>query len=184
MSNRNTSVASVILCACSFVGLAAMSGLGEAPSREVLPAVQFVGQDSKIAQPRFVLAKDEDAWLKIWTEHTGAAAGQSPPARHAAPKVDFSRYMVVGIFDGAGVNTDGLIAQSVLVRDDVVRIRFETSSFQTFSSGPGRDQGVKTSCYGMWVIEKSDKPIVLERGMQQLKNQPMQWKEVKRLDAK
>jgi len=184
MLNFKSTAVMVALFSGSFIAFAAVSGVDEAPARDVLPAVQFVGHDSKIAEPRFVLARDEAAWAKIWAEHTGVAAGQGPPTRHAVPKVDFSRYMVVGAFAGAGVNADGLIAESVRVAGDAMRVRFETSSFQTFSAGPGKDTGVKTSCYGLWVIEKTDKPIVIERGVQQLKNAPVQWKEVKRFDAK
>lgn len=143
-------------------------------------AVQFIGQSSRITQPSFELIRDEASWAWLWARHTGAQAQAVPPTRHAAPVIDFSRFMVIGAFNGTATNTDGLVARSISTDETSVRVRFETSSFQTASFGPGPDHGVTTTCYGLWVIDRSDKPIIIEEGVQQLKDAPVQWSEVKR----
>lgn len=184
MRRRSLIAGASALVACSLAACAAMSGLGNAPGKEVMPAVQLVGHDSKIAEPRFVLIKDEEAWINLWSEHLGVAASHTPPTRHVVPKVDFARYIVVGSFHGAGTNTDGEVVQSVLVGDDAVRIRFESSSFQSAGLGPGGDPGVKTTSFGLWVIEKTDKPIVIEQPGPRLKADPVNWVEAKRFEAR
>ena len=120
-----------------------------------LPAVQLVGCDSKIVTPRFVLVRDQRAWDVLWSEHTGIEVKQGAMSRHAAPKIDFSRFMVVGAFAGKVINEDGEVAESVTATDDMVRVRFERSTFQSSSSGGDVDPGVKLSPFGLWVIEVS-----------------------------
>ncbi len=166
----------------SFAGLAAKAP--PAPAGDTLPAVQFVGHDSRVATPRFVLVRDEKAWALLWSEHTGIDASFTPPTRHAVPKIDFTRYMVVGVFAGATTNTDGELAQTVLVDGDGVRVRYMASTFQTARFDGKADEGVKTTPFGIWVIEKTDKAVVIEEGSSGLKDAPVVWKEVKRFDVK
>lgn len=149
--------------------------------QETPPAVQLVGQNSKIAEPRFVLIRDEQAWAKLWFDHTGVEINGGPPVRNAAPIIDFNRYMVVGYFRGKCVNHDGEIASSVVVSEDELRVRFEASTFQTMSSDPGKpDTGAKATPYGLWVVSRTDNAIVVEEGRRGLKNDPVTWKEVHR----
>jgi len=183
MSHRRLSFAIVGFVLVMGVGLSSMAGDANAPEKTVMPAVQIVGHNSKITDKRFVLVQDERTWRELWSEHTGVAAA-GPPTRYEVPMVDFARYMVVGSFNGAGTNTDGQIVQSITPGDGGVRIRFETSSFQTASFGPGPDKGVKTSCFGLWVIDRTDKPIILEKARQGLKADPVRWVEVKRFEGK
>lgn len=152
---------------------------------ERLPAVQFIGHDSRITQPRFVLVKDDAAWASLWSEHIGAAAGAGAMARHAAPKIDFSRYIVVGAFAGATTNQDGEVAEMVGIEAELVRVRYVPSTFQSASAIGGEpDRGVATTPYGLWVIERTEKPIVIEQGARGLKPEPIAWKEVKRFDGR
>lgn len=164
-----------------------MSGQGAERGKaalETLPAVQFIGAASKIDAQRHVLVKDKESWNTLWSEHTRSKSSLIPPTRFDAPKIDFSRYMVAGVFKGASTNSDGEVCLSVLDSPDAVRVRFRTSTFQTASIGAGEDQGVKATCYGMWVIEKSDKAVVLEQAIQGLKADPLRWQEVKRFEEK
>lgn len=184
MPRKRNVVVSSALSIVLFIGLAAMSERKTAPTKVFLPAVQFIGQDSKISTPRFVLIKDDAAWSSLWAEHTGAAEAITPPTRHATPKIDFARFMVIGAFGGATTNTDGQIASSVVVSDDSMRIRYEASTFQTASFGGKGDPGVKTTPFGLWVIERTDQAIIIEQGARGLKDSPIEWKQVSRFDAK
>ncbi len=165
-----------------------LAGLGAmtvpAPTKDTLPAVQFVGHNSKITTPRVVLAEDQPTWTLLWCEHVGLDASVTPPTRHLVPKIDFTRYVVVGVFGGEMTNTDGEVAEGVVISDDAVRIRYVSSTFQTSSFGGNADPGVKTAPFGLWVIEKIKKPIVIEQGTRGLKDSPLSWKEVKRFEAK
>lgn len=149
------------------------------------PVVQFVGHDSKIATQRSLLIKDQQSWAKLWSEHSGKDETPVPPNRHVAPKIDFSRFMAVAYFAGTSTNVDGAPAVQVLQRDESVAIRFERSTFQTESFGDGaRDRGVKTTPFGIWVIDRSGKPVVIEEGRRGLKADPVTWTEVARLESK
>jgi hypothetical protein len=165
-------------------GVASLGMSAPAPAKDMVPAVQFIGHDSKIMTPRFVLVRDQAAWDALWAEHSAAAVNEGAMGRHAVPMIDFSRFMVVGVFGGAVTNRDGEVAQSVTVTDAQVRVRYEASTFQTASFDGKADSGIKTSPFGLWVIENSKSPVVIEEGRRGLKDSPVTWKEVKRFDAK
>lgn len=184
MVRLNVIAASSVTLIFAIAAVASLGMSGSAPVKDRLPAVQLVGHDSRIMTPRFVLVRDQAGWDALWAEHTGAAFKEGAVGRHAAPKIDFSRFMVVGVFAGAVTNTDGEVAQSVSVTDDLVRVRYESSTFQTASFGENGDPGVKTSPFGLWVIEASKSPVVIEEGCRELKDSALSWKEVKRFDAK
>ncbi len=141
--------------------------------------MQFVGHDSKITTQRFELVKSEAAWTSLWAQHSGRAESFSPPERHSAPKIDFERFMVIAAFNGSSTNTDALIAESVSADENAVRVRFDRASFQT--SGP--DGGaMNTTAFGFWVVERSDRPVILEQPAPRSKGQNIRWTEVKRLN--
>ncbi len=179
MSGRITLLRATVLLLAS---LAARVGAA-APPAESVPPVQFVGHESKVTSPRFVLAEDERSWRELWAEHTGVENSGVPPHRHAAPKIDFSRFMVVGVFLGASTNCDGAPAVAVIRDDGALRVRYEHSTFQT-ASIEGPDRGVSTTPFGLWVIEKSDAAVVVERGVRRLKNQPIEWRAVHRFERR
>lgn len=184
MLHRRLIVASFLALAAGFAGVSSSGGMPLREAPEVLPAVQLVGHDSKILSARFVLIRDDASWEALWAEHAGAAQKEGAMWRHAAPKIDFSRFMVVGVFGGATTNTDGEVAQSVTIADDRVRVRYESSTFQTASFGGQGDPGVKTAPFGLWVVEASDLPVVIEQARRGLKDSPVSWKEVKRFEGK
>lgn len=184
MGLTRTIVASAVLSLASFVGIAAIAATTD-PKREFLPAVQLIGHDSKVHTSCFVLAQDEVAWAKLWAEHTGTGASDTPPTRHATPKVDFSKYMVVGAFGGERTNTDGQRVLRVLEDEENFRIQYEATTFQTSSGLGGKvDSAVKTTPYGLWVIEKTAKPVVIEEGIQRSKNSPIEWKVVEKFESR
>lgn len=165
-------------------GLAGAQPSGEAAAgEERLPIVQFAGHDSKITTERFVLVDTREAWVKLWGQHTGAEESLTPPTRHVTPAIDFSRYSVAGYFHGTGTNRDGEIGVSVRTTPEGTRVRFEASTFQSFSAGPGPDTGFTTRSFGLWVIEKPAGGVIFEEARGSLKNEPVRWVEVGRANA-
>jgi hypothetical protein len=159
---------------------AASDGPGAADAPGAAPGaayVQWVGPDSKHPAPGFVLVGDDAAWRALWAAHTGTPEARA--GRHGAPKIDFGSCMVVAHFRGPSVNHDGEVLASLDLGGDVVRLRFESWSFQT--SGPdGRGGAVETTPYGIWVVPRSDAPIVVERRSEGLKSDPVRWVEAHR----
>jgi hypothetical protein len=141
--------------------------------------VQWVGADSEHPEPGFVLARDDYAWSSLWAAHTGRSIVEVHGARHGAPKIDFTTCMVVARFHGPATNQDGEVLTSLEVGDDALRLRFESTTFQTHvRDGPKRP--VRTRPYGIWVVPRVDTPIVIEHRAAGLKSDPVRWVEVHR----
>ena len=65
------------------------------------------GTDSQITAPREAIVRSADEWRALWSAHRA----------EAAPTVDFSRFMVVGVFLGTRP-TSGYAAEIVRVRSE------------------------------------------------------------------
>ncbi len=169
----------IALAACGIVVGAVSSGGGG----EELPFVQWAGAESA-HESGFVLVRDEAAWRAMWGGHTGkeAAAGGAMN-RHAAPEVNFDRCMVVAFFRGPATNEDGEVVREVAEVGGAVRVRFTSDTFQT-ASFDGSGGAVKTTPFGIWVLPITDQPIVIEEGTMELKDRPLEWREVKRFAAR
>ncbi|HYD59554.1 MAG TPA: hypothetical protein VEC35_04330 [Noviherbaspirillum sp.] len=61
-----------------------------------------------ITEKRTVVARDADAWQKLWAEHAGTGIANRP-----LPPVDFSKNMVIGVYLGASGACDGLSIEAV-----------------------------------------------------------------------
>jgi|GEM_PF-6323601 len=149
-----------------------------------MPVLQWSGYDSKIADRRYLLVTTPDQWKALWIEHTGITPTFAPPERHTIPIIDFTRFCVVAAFDGSGINTDGLVADSIVTSDRDVRLRFTTSSFQTMGRASDDGGAITSKSFGIWIIERTTKPIVLERDATRVKDDPASWTQVATLTAK
>jgi hypothetical protein len=179
MKRRALMVASVV----AVVGILGAGGAGVPGGlADKPPCVQWVGHWTQRAEPGFVIVRDEAAWRSLWAEHTGLDVKDGAMKRHAAPKVDFERWMVVGCFRAATINGDGEVARSVMEDGSVLRVRYVSSSFQTAGPGGG---GVDVRPYGLWVVPATDKPVVVERGhITKDPREGVRWDEVWRSGAK
>ena len=65
------------------------------------------GTDSQITEPREAIVRSADEWRALWSTHSA----------ERAPTVDFSRFMVVGVFLGTRP-TSGYAAEFVRVRSE------------------------------------------------------------------
>lgn len=181
MNRRRTLLATLALAASA----AALAGLARLqPQREgERPAcVAWSGPDSKITARRFERIRDEQTWLKVWGDHAGQDETNLHFIWQTAPRIDFARFEVVACFRGTAVNSNG---ERVVGLEDTgggLRIRFEGAWYQTASfDGSG---GARASVpYGIWVIDRTDKPIIVEENVQGLIGHPPDWKEQKRFAA-
>jgi len=152
---------------------------------EIKPLVQWAGHETKSNQRGFSLITDETAWRQLWTSHAGLEFGHGAVFRNYAPLIDFDRGFIVAYFRGPSTNEDGEILVSIAELPDQIRLRFERSSFQT-ASFDGTDHGMKTTPYGIWLVPKPAGgiavPIVIEEARRGLKDEPITWKEVHRIE--
>lgn len=184
---RRAMIATVVAIAAGAVVLAQAKpemprGEGGMPEVRV-PAVQFVGQHSHIEQAGFELFRDHDAWIAFWARHANVQVGYGAIQRHAAPKIDFTRFMVVCVLGGKRTNTDGITCESVAATDELVRVRIEDSTYQTMRGAGEVDHGDAATPFGFFVIEKASTRVVIEKGTRSLKNEPIKWSQAHQFAA-
>lgn len=184
------------LAGCAFAGIAALAlstmfvppraaAQDPAGPASLAPLVTWSGPDSTIKEATFQRVIDDAAWLKLWEKHTGRAAQRDNIGRPFIPKINFERCMVVAIFQGARVNCNGVVVESVIVAPDRIVFRFDVSGYQTaaaFDDRSGRGGAVDSTPFGIFVMPRSSKSLVIEENVQDLKDHPPQWKERARFD--
>lgn len=178
---------------CSLIGMGGLSALlaaaswapqdrtGGAPSDQAgsdAVLVAWQGPDSAVTERGYFRVQEEEDWIKLWERHIGKPAERDNIGRPFMPRVNFERCMVVAIFQGEGWNSNGVTVESISQDDERILLRFDESTYQTAGIDGG---GVKCRAFGIFVLPKSDKPIVIEENVQGLIGHPAQWRERARL---
>ena len=182
---------------CAVAGIAALAlSASFAPSRAnaqdpagpaaaLAPLVTWSGPDSAIKEATFQRITDETTWLRLWEKHTSRAALRDNIGRPLIPKINFERCMVVAIFKGTQVNSNGVVVESIVQEPDRIVFRFDVSGYQTaagLDDRSGRGGAVDCTPFGIFVMPRSSKSLVIEEDVQGLKDHPPQWKERARFD--
>jgi hypothetical protein len=145
---------------CSVLA-AAVALMMSATATETVPIKvldQIVGQDSFRVQAGAELARNSDDWAKVWSAHRGADGGGAiivvPDS--APPAVDFSKAMVLAIFDGERVQaTEFRIAAAKDFGDHAV-IRITAIALDRPALR------LQTRSFGMFMITRYAKPVSVE----------------------
>jgi hypothetical protein len=172
--NTGKLVGAVAMATVAFVTLAFVQD--PQPKRQAGPLVTFAGDGSKIAARRFVKVTSKDQWAALWLEHTGQAAAVGEyqwfynPGK--VPEVDFEQCMVLGVFQGGRWNSAGIEVEEILADGKRTVVRFDDRSFQTEGPDGG---GVQGRPFGLFVLPRDTKPIVLEENVQSLIGAPPEW---------
>ena len=117
------------------------------------PLVVLTGPDSKIKEPTYLLVKTPEDWAALWRRHKGK---EDQVGFRDMPTINFEKCMVVAVFRGQVGNEDGLLALPISEREDEIRVHYWWRNFQT------EGFGVESTPYGMIVIPRSNKTIVVE----------------------
>ena len=152
----------------------------EEPAFAQRPYVSFGGHYSLITERQFVRITTAEQWQKLWDRHRGEDIPRNALGWSAIPQVDFDTCLVVAFFRGNAWNTNGEFVVEMADRHDAVRIRFDSSTFQTAGPDGG---GVRVTPFGMWVIPRTGKAIVIEENVQGLIGREPKWKEQHRFEA-
>lgn len=152
----------------------------QAPQKMAKPGVTFRGEHSSIAKKRYVKITDAQAWAKLWSEHIGKPIKRDYGYYYNpnnVPVIDFDRHMVVAIFQGEKWNSAGVKVHEILAGDELT-LRFDDLSYQTTVIEMGDDntpKQKKSKPFGMFVLPKTDKAIVLQENVQGLIGKPPKW---------
>ena len=140
---------------------------------EAKPIVAWVGSYSAIEQRQYQRITNAKDWLTLWTEHQGERIERDSYGEPAIPAIDFETNMMLAIFRGKAwnVRSESLLDFSEL--ENNIRIRFDARTYQT--DGPAEDKDY-TRAYGIWVLPRSTKSIMLIENVQGLIGGSPKWK--------
>ena len=139
----------------------------------VQPLFSLGGRESKNAKAGYHRIESPEAWKALWLRHnTGTERPDTVPVTTPQAEVDFSRCMVVAVFQGEGDNCDGFKVHSVLETDEQMTVRIQGLYFAT---GP---EVQKTQAWGIFVLPRSAKPLRIELDTRSDKIDPPKWTKV------
>jgi hypothetical protein len=147
---------------------------------ETRPYVTLAGAHSHIENPEQSRITTEKDLTALWLRHVGRDPEKPYSEFHneaGVPDVDFGQCMVVAVFAGRTTNAVGVYPASVAEDDEKVVLRFAVRSYQ---SGPKPDEA---SPFGVFVLKRSRKPLVLEQGHYTLDGAPTRWEAVAHFPA-
>lgn len=148
--------------------------------RVVRPYVSWMGPGSAVESAQVVRVNTEADWQALWARHVGEKAAKDRFGRHDAPRIDFEQCCVVMVFRGKTFNSDGTQFVAGGETDAQVLLRINDQTFQT-ASFDGRGGAVDCTPFGIFVLPRSTKTIVIEDNVQNLIGKPPIWKEIARL---
>ncbi len=140
--------------------------------RAFRPYVTWSGPESRVEKREYVRVTGAEEWRRLWARHAGmvdAGGLYGPPM----PEVDFGQCMVVAVFEGGASNTRGLTAISVTEEKEriVLRYDWQSKSYQTM------DTADRVILYGIFVLPRSSKAVVVEEDTHTLITGDPTWKE-------
>ncbi len=160
--------------------LVAMHGVYAGERRTVTPRLAAFGPRSAVERTEYRVVTDAAAWKELWSRHQAtrdAPAGAPKPA----PTVDFSKELVVAVFQGRSSNSNGVGFEEVSEVDGELRVRFNDMSYQTVGPDGG---GVRCTPWGYCVLPRPRNRVVMEENVQNLIGQPAIWRERYRVTVK
>jgi len=102
--------------------------------REVRPVVAWRGSYSAIREREYHVVRDAEAWSALWARHEGDQVEKDSYGSDAVPVVDFERYMIVAVFNGARWNTRAIELVSRADHEEGVDLRFDEATYQVASA--------------------------------------------------
>jgi hypothetical protein len=171
-------IAQFWLVACTFV--VGLSSPGFAQDNANKPLVTLAGADSRIEKSGYELITSKKDWTNLWLRHTGKPVEKEyddfyNPA--GVPEINFEKCMVIAVFSGAIKNVAAVEAVTYTDAGEEIRLQFKRRAYQT--GGPD-GSAQRATPYGLFVVSRSAKPLILERDVQNIIGQPPDWKEVAR----
>jgi hypothetical protein len=156
------------------------------PANELKPLVEFSGAHSRVDKTTYERITSLKEFRKAYLRHLGKDPERFDEYYNPdnVPTIDFDRCMVIAIFQGSSWNSAGVRVMSITEDSDRLLVRFDNRAYQTsgdFNTGDGG--GRKVTAYGMFVLPRTDKAIVLEEDVNPYLRPPPAWKEVARFPS-
>jgi hypothetical protein len=135
----------------------------------------MMGPASAIKDERLVQITDKETWDKLWLEHRGKDVEMAGNGWALIPEIDFELCEVIAKFRGESGNSNGEYVVAIEEFTDHMRLRFDSSTYQTMSLD-GSGGGVSVTPFGIWVLPRvNGKKRVIEENVQGLLGEPPIW---------
>ena len=135
------------------------------------PLVALSGSNSRIVKASFKRITSATEWEALWKQHTGKPVSNYYD-KSEMPRVNFDDCMVIAVFSGPSVANDGVSAVSVTEQPEKVVLRYSNRYLQiTVPDVKAREKAVVNGAFGMFVLPRSAKPVVLEESVRTLKGE-------------
>ena len=151
----------VIVCSVLFAGglspgRSAEKGVADIKARS--PAVVWSGAHSAIEGPAYMRITSERQWRDLWLRHSGIKPKGHDELHNSPciPTVDFSRFMVIAVFNGKLNCTQGIRVRSVTEDAKSLRVRFSVQFYAHFREDI-------TTPYGILVLPRVSKSVIVEQ---------------------
>lgn len=169
----------VVLVGTLAVTLSVPAGYSEEKTdAKVKPLLTMYGRNSKIVKRKLLRITNAEDWLALWIEHkTGSPKPADVPRDLEYIELDFEKVMVVAVFEGIGAYCAGYTSDSISEVEDQILVRVRAHTYQSEYTTSD------TQAWGILVIPRSTKEVVLERDLNHLVGAPSKWKEWKRFPA-
>lgn len=128
------------------------------------------GPESGVTEQCYLRITSRKEWKRLWRRHCDKWT----------PRIDFEKQMVVAVFQEQGHNNNGVLPVSLDEDEHRVRLRFNNRGYCT--QLPGRGTGseppeTKVTPYGIFVIPRSSKSLVLEEDARRYHRSPCLFRE-------
>jgi hypothetical protein len=136
------------------------------------------GTSSKITKQRILRLTEEKEWLALWLEHMTGSKDD------VIPEFDFDKIMVIGIFDPQLDNSNGFSADSITEDRKQITIKVNDHSFQSVVPNEIKEAASEARPWGIIVLPKSEKPVILERDVRNHIKDPPKWEKWKTIEGR
>jgi hypothetical protein len=145
------------------------------------PIAVLHGANSKIVKERMLRVLSEKDWKELWIEHKlGSVDKKEMPRDFEYLDFDFDKVMIIAIFQGKGCCCDGFTCHSISEDLDRIVVQVNSLSYQAgIASFPSGIVGEipETQAWGILVLPRSNKEIVLKRVVRDRLTDPLVWEE-------
>jgi hypothetical protein len=144
----------------------------------VKPLITLYGRNSRIKERKLVRITTAEDWRALWREHkAGSTKPMDVPGDMEYAELDFENIMAIAVFEGSGINCRGYSSHSINEVEGRLLVRVRAHSYQSGEDTPA------TQAWGILILPRSAKEVVLEHDVRYLIDEPPKWKEWARFPA-
>jgi hypothetical protein len=168
---------------CAGVSLALAREPGKVVGTRLRPVVWWTGADSEVRIAKVTLIDNQEQFATVWDSHRKPSTSGSVDLAMHCPEVDFNKFQVLAIFDGAR-GAIGLPIDSIGETAEKVTVRVLPTTVQVARvEGTGAKFPIGRS-YCFVVIDRTTKTIDVQRGKQPLIGGPVEWENFESFPAR